>query len=510
MEGGESKRPNLQKDNISSSQSSKNDSQNNHTSKAKKHKLSVRKVLAAKEQMEALKSCSSDILLPKSGSPESNNIIEEQNEKQFNEIENQDADDKQKKHKHKKKTKNTAKSVAAPNNDSDNEIDFEQKVAEDTQSTASETKKKRASKKKSAVKKLPKPEITIPNVPEPNKIPMGESPIIRPLHFRGTLSSESFASEDPFKSIDVYNSKDDENWRTLSIDDASSMKSRDSMISEPDTMDSGRKRPRKIITKPSTDKSPLINVLKSNNQSPQKLPLFPSPPKEAPPARKSRLRYDSESCSTQSIDGEPPKADIRRNNSSTNPDTGNYTTTTTTTATITTEDSAELHEPRESPPRRARRSPLKAVNINKITPTNSEEFDEVPIDGVPDSDDSYSDEKNSKATNLRKAQFFSDSSTNENGKSKKNRPPALQIEQKAGSREVRAINEELERRNQSAPSDCFIIKADTECLTKQSAYVPPKWDIVCEKLNEPNNNKYIHQMKVRYSMSSILNGLKKD
>lgn len=502
MEGGESKNPAPPKE--AANTQPKAEAQNNAKSSqksSKRHKLSVNKVLAAKEQMEALKSCSSDVLLSKSGEIDLNNG----QEKESQHIEAENADEKSKKHKHKKKGKSPSKSSPEPNNDSDNENEIENKQNDDAQADANDTKHKRESKKKNPTKKLPKPEITIPQVAEPNKIPVGESPIIRPLYFRGTMSSESFASEDPFRSMDNYNSKDDENWRTLSIDGEGSgtMRSRDSFISEPDTNDFGRKRPRKIITKPSTDKSPLINVLKSSN-SPQKLPLFPSPPKEAPPARKSRHRYDSESCSTQSIDDQPPKTDIRRSNS-----TNTNETTTTTTNTITTEDSAELHEPREVPSKRARRSPIKVKGLNH-TPTNSEEFtsiDEIPIDGAQDSDDSYSDDKNK---NLRKSQFFSDSSTNEGGKSKKNRPPAIQIEQKPNSREARAINEKLERRNLSTPNESFVIRADLECLNRQGTYIAPKWDVACTKLSEPNNNKYIHQMRNRFSMSSILNGLKKD
>ena len=465
------------KDTQETASKSKTEKNSKSKSVSKRNKLSVGNIIAAQEQMKILENADIDIPLTNSGIVEINLIKKDKTE---NENET-----KQKKRKHRKKSRS------------------QKAKKEESYSSNSEKDEIKPSKKKRKIKATQETEQKL--MPKPPKEPIQPPSFNSPVQkltakrninrFSGDNLSLSISSDDPFKSIDTINSTD---WKQLSNsslrrEDSEDFRSRDSAtISEPEGTNEGtpqRKRPRKVITKPTPEKNSFLSMLKTNqrpmsNESHQK---YPSPPKEAPPARKSRNRFESDSCSTLSID-EPPKAEVRRS------------------AENTEDSTASLHEPRQTPSRRARRSPLR-LNSNGKPTTQSGEFvsaDEIAVDAGSDSSDSEQSNKLS-----RSGTFFSESaSSSEKARIKENRPPPLKIDNKPRSREARKINDELERRNQNTPHDLFVVKADLRVLQNKKQYSPPNWDITVHRLNEPNDAKYIHQMQTMFSMSSILNGLK--
>ena len=478
---------------------SKNKTDKSSTSKSsgktvsKRNKLSASNIIAAQEQKKILESADIDIPLTKSGIMEINLL----SGKEKGET---DGEPKQKKKKHKKRGKSQKNREA------------KEKESYSSNSDKEETKPSKKSKK--AKQAAEKSQNLLPKPPkEPTEPPMYNSPVQKLTgkrnmnRFSNDNLSLSISSDDPFKSIDTINSTD---WHHLSNsslrrEDSEDFRSRDSAtISEPEGTNENtpkRKRPRKIITKPTPERTSLLSLLKPAHHSQQQqvrppsndaVAKYPSPPKQAPPVRKSRSRLESDSCSTLSTD-DPPKAEVRRSSENT----------------INTEDSTtSLHEPRETPARRARRSPLRLNSNGQPATTQSGEFvsqDEIAVDAGSDSSDS--DQSNRLS---RSGTFFSESaSSSEKARIKENRPPPLKIDNKPRSREARKINDELERRNQNTPRDNFVIKADLSFLQNNKQYSPPNWNITVHKLNEPNDAKYIHQMQTLFSMSSILNGLKK-
>ena len=488
-----------------SESTSKNKTEKSSSSKtsgktvSKRNKLSVGNIIAAQEQKKILESADIDIPLTKSGIMEINLISKEKGE-----TENET---KQKKKKHKKRGR------SQKNKETKEKDTYSSNSEKEEQTKPSKKSKKTKQTQEKSQNILPKPPK------EPTEPPMYNSPVQKLTgkrninRFSNDNLSLSISSDDPFKSIDTINSTD---WHHLSNsslrrEDSEDFRSRDSAtISEPEGTNENtpkRKRPRKVITKPTPERTSLLSLLKpahhpQQNQQQQhqqvrppsneSLTKYPSPPKQAPPARKSRSRLESDSCSTLSTD-DLPKAEVRRSSENT----------------INTEDSTtSLHEPRETPARRARRSPLRLNSNGQQVATQSGEFvsqDEIAVDAGSDSSDSDQSNKLS-----RSGTFFSESaSSSEKARIKENRPPPLKIDNKPRSREARKINDELERRNQNTPRDNFVIKADLSFLQNNKQYTPPNWNITVHKLNEPNDAKYIHQMQTLFSMSSILNGLKK-
>ena len=473
-------------------------------SSSKRNKLSISAIIAAQEQKKIIEQASLDLPLTNSGVIEVNLLA---SEKELSE-----ADQKQKKKKHRKKNKSSKSKEK--DSYSDNSEKDEKNQSPLKPSSKSPDKSDSPGKQG---KKVKKQKIHLPPVPPQEPVKAMEKQPQEPVEPQNGFSPQkvipvkrtssrfsdnlsfSISSDDPFKSIDTIGSTD---WRQLSND---SLRREDSEVSTTvsgeGTNDSTpqRKRPRKIITKPTPERPSLLAMLKPASQPQVRPPSseaakkYPSPPKEAPPARKSRNRLESDSCSTLSIDNDPLKVDVRRTNDS---------------STFTTDDSTtSLHEPRLTPTRRARKSPLR---INSRNSTQSGEFlsaDEIAV--VTESDSSDEDENNAKHSKFsRYGPYFSESASSSE-KPKKNRPPPLKIDNKPRNREARKINDELERRDLNTPHDPFVIKSDLSCLKGGKEFSSPNWEITIKRLNEPNDAKYIHQMQTMYSMSSILNGLKK-
>ena len=161
--------------------------------------------------------------------------------------------------------------------------------------------------------------------------------------------------------------------------------------------------------------------------------------------------------------------------------------------------SSSLHEPFETPANRSRRSPLRMQSVKQVN------ADEIPIDF----NDSSDDEKHESQKQVFNP-YFSDSESEGSKKRKENRPTPLVIDQRPRSREARMMNAQLEKRNQNMAPDSFVIKCDDKSLNRKGGkYYPPNWSITVQKVDKPNDAKYVHQIETRYSMSSILNAVKK-
>lgn len=201
----------------------------------------------------------------------------------------------------------------------------------------------------------------------------------------------------------------------------------------------------------------------------QKKKPKPAPPKEDPPLRRSRK---SSNCSsslaseTISLSTNPGKEELH----------------------------SSLHEPYESPQKRARRSPLKRRD------------DEIAIK-IDVSDSEEEEERNTKRRPII-GPYFTESTSGEF--KKRGRPTPIIVDSRPRSREARKVNDELKRRDEMAPADNFILSCDEKCLNRTSGkYIPPNWSIQVKKVESPNDAVFMHKIQSIYSMSSILNGLKK-
>ena len=252
--------------------------------------------------------------------------------------------------------------------------------------------------------------------------------------------------------------KQNSDWRGSSTDSA-----RRKVDSEYSQADNNQNKPKRKITRPIPQRDNQKNeVLKAKPK--------PKPPTDCPPPSR-RVRRTSSGCSQSSQIEER--------------------------GVIT--HSSSLHEPFETPTHRSRRSPLRMQNVKQVN------ADEIPID-FHDSSDDEKHESQKQVFNP----YFSDSESEGSKKRKENRPTPLVIDQRPRSREARRMNAELEKRNKNAAPDSFVLKCDEKSLNRKGGkYYPPNWSITVQKIDKPNDAKYVHQIETRYSMSSILNAVKR-
>lgn len=428
-----------------------------------RHKLSVNKILESQQQMKALEESNGKLHITNTGVIEIDKVLDD-DQRKFSNATNQNQNSPSNKYRF-----GNSKYLMTTDEESPSQIEFS---VPEGQHKHPEPPQKRSNDSRN----LDDLDTSTPE-PEPKKT---KSKLPKPppdFHAHANQRSRqlkyaSSISTDTITTSDEQNQKNQNktNWNQQaaeSIRKESNAKQNDSPVNVEENRQSNvSNKPSKVITKPNVRK----RTLSRNNSA-----NFSTNSPNNAPDRKSTLI--SASSSNQSMPS------------------------------LTSED-APLREPTKPLRNRSRRSPIKSKKSPSKLPQQELNDDEKPV-----VDDSDSDElEKTKSSTKRNLYFFSEASDeNRQQRLKSNRPAPLMTSFPSRNKATRDINQALDERNEAIGIEKFVL-SNEDCLTKNGKgkeYIPPNWDIKCVKIPAPNDAKYIHVKQSTYSMSSIMNGVKR-
>ncbi|EAX86228.1 hypothetical protein TVAG_509770 [Trichomonas vaginalis G3] len=428
-----------------------------------RHKLSVNRILESQQQMRALEASNGKLHVSNTGVIEINQMIADNDN---NSAANSNFQTSPSNAKH----FGTSKYLETTSEDSQNSSDFtlpeakhqkpkaEQNIVNYNQSKENDSSNSPETPPKKAKASLPKP---------PPEIQKRANQRSRQLKYASSISAESITNSNDNDSA----KPEKENWNHEPAESIRQKVERESKASEKpksnikNSNQENSKIPNKVITKPKVRKHRLSRNNNSSTNSSNNVLASPNNKKE------NKNTFISASSSNQSIPS------------------------------LNSED-APLREPTKPLRTRSRRSPVKKKPTQKDL-----NDDEKPI---PIDDDS--DDEKEKSAQKRNLYFFSEASDeHKQQKLKSNRPAPLVTSFPSRNKKTREINAALTERNEQLPPDRFVL-TNVDALTKNGPgkdYIPPDWNISCVKIPAPNDATYIHKKQSTYSMSSIMNGVKR-